>query len=117
LFQRIGILYGSGNGSTTFNIPNFQGLFLRGSQSANYITLSGSNGLPSGFINSRVGAHLHTIDNITIQGGPQFFNSGGGYVPNNTPGSTETSDSSIGGAETRHKNINVIYYLVALANI
>jgi microcystin-dependent protein len=117
LFQRIGTLYGSGNGSTTFNIPNFQGLFLRGSQSANYITLSGSAGLPSGFINSRVGAHMHTINNITIQGNPPVFNSGGGYVASNTPSSTDTSDSNIGGVETRHRNVNVIYYLVALANI
>ncbi|WP_320707168.1 phage tail protein [Enterobacter cloacae] len=30
LFSRIGTLYGSGNGSTTFNLPDGRGVFLRG---------------------------------------------------------------------------------------
>lgn len=30
LFTRIGTMYGSGDGSTTFNLPNFQGKFRRG---------------------------------------------------------------------------------------
>lgn len=30
LFSRIGTLYGSGNGSTTFNLPDARGVFLRG---------------------------------------------------------------------------------------
>ena len=39
LFAVIGIIYGSGDGSTTFKIPDYRGAFLRG---------SGTNGL-SGF--------------------------------------------------------------------
>jgi microcystin-dependent protein len=30
LFAAIGTIYGSGNNSTTFNVPNLQGLFVRG---------------------------------------------------------------------------------------
>ena len=30
LFSRIGTLYGSGNGSTTFNLPDMRGEFIRG---------------------------------------------------------------------------------------
>jgi hypothetical protein len=33
LFNRIGTTYGVGNGSTTFNVPNFKGAFLRGASS------------------------------------------------------------------------------------
>lgn len=33
LFAAIGTTYGSGNGSTTFNLPNAQGVFLRGAGS------------------------------------------------------------------------------------
>lgn len=33
LFTAIGTTYGAGDGSTTFNVPNFQGCFLRGSGS------------------------------------------------------------------------------------
>jgi microcystin-dependent protein len=33
LFAAIGTTYGAGNGSTTFNVPNFKGAFLRGRES------------------------------------------------------------------------------------
>lgn len=31
LFAKIGVSYGAGNGSTTFNLPNFEGMVLKGS--------------------------------------------------------------------------------------
>lgn len=34
LFSRIGVLYGSGDGSTTFNLPDFRNEFRRGASSA-----------------------------------------------------------------------------------
>lgn len=33
LFNRLGTTYGPGNGSTTFNLPNYKGAFLRGASS------------------------------------------------------------------------------------
>jgi microcystin-dependent protein len=33
LFQAIGTIWGAGDGSTTFNLPNYQGIFLRGAGS------------------------------------------------------------------------------------
>jgi phage-related tail fiber protein len=33
LYSKVGIQYGSGDGSTTFNLPDLRGLFLRGFQS------------------------------------------------------------------------------------
>jgi len=109
LFNRIGTLYGSGNGSTTFNVPNYLGLFLRGSSASNYITISGRV-QPSGYILDRVAAHVHKF-------GPVFdeysgTNSGNGGRLNLEPTSTDSSASSIGGTETRPKNISAIYLLV-----
>lgn len=40
LFAAIGTTYGAGNGSTTFNVPNFKGAFLRGREDQ---TVSGVN--------------------------------------------------------------------------
>jgi len=39
LFTSIGVTFGSGNGSTTFNVPNFKGAFLRGADTQ---TVSGT---------------------------------------------------------------------------
>lgn len=109
LFNRIGTLYGSGNGSTTFNVPNYLGLFLRGSSASDYITISGRV-QPSGYILDRVAAHVHTF-------GPVFDefsgnSSGPGSRLGMQPTSTNSSASSIGGIETRPKNISAIYLLV-----
>ena len=44
LFAAIGITYGPGNGSTTFNLPDFRGVFLRGyGQNATIKTAAGAN--------------------------------------------------------------------------
>ena len=109
LFNRIGTLYGSGNGSTTFNVPNYLGLFLRGSSNSNYITISGRV-QPSGYILDRVAAHVHTFGPVYDEYSGD--NSGNGGRLNMDPTSTDTSISSIGGLETRPKNINAIYLLV-----
>jgi microcystin-dependent protein len=110
LFNRIGTLYGSGDGSTTFNLPDVAGLFLRGSASSDYITLSGSQVTSSGYISDQVAKHVHTRDNVYYHVG----NAGGfGGAVNLTPGTTPSSTPNIGGAETRPQNVNVAYYLVA----
>jgi microcystin-dependent protein len=109
LFNRIGTLYGSGNGSTTFNVPNYLGLFLRGSSNSNYITISGKVG-PSGYILDRVAAHVHKFGPVYTEFAGD--NSGNGSRLNLDPTSTDSSTSSIGGVETRPKNISAIYLLV-----
>lgn len=114
LFNRIGTLYGSGDGSTTFNVPDTAGLFLRGSASSDYITLSGSNVSPSGYIRDQVARHVHSRANVYYHIG-----SAGGFggAINLSPSTTPSSTSNIGGQETRPQNINVVYYLVAEGSI
>lgn len=110
LFNRIGTLYGSGNGSTTFNLPDVAGLFLRGSASSDYITLSGSRVNSSGYIRDQVARHVHTRTDVYYHTGST---GGFGGVTALSPTSTPSSTSSVGGAETRPQNITVVYYLVA----
>lgn len=44
LFSAIGTIYGAGNGSTTFNLPDFRGKFLRGYQSGTSAELGTAQG-------------------------------------------------------------------------
>ena len=55
LFLAIGTLYGAGDGSTTFNLPDFRGKFLRGYQSGltEAIGTEQGEGLPIGMLYGR----------------------------------------------------------------
>jgi microcystin-dependent protein len=61
LFAVIGILYGPGDGSTTFNLPNYQGRFLVGAGSNGTISFSfaASGGVVGGTID--LSAHVHAM--------------------------------------------------------
>lgn len=47
LFQVIGIMFGEGNGSTTFNLPNAQGVFLQGKSEDESLGTIKEAGLPN----------------------------------------------------------------------
>ena len=115
LFRRIGVLYGAGDGSTTFNVPDLTGLFIRGASSSNYITVSGTDVSISGYLRDALGKHVHTRTNVyyTPNGSSQELYS----LQHEQAGTTPSSLSNIGGAETRHRNISVLYYLVAEGSI
>lgn len=109
LFAAISTLYGAGDGSTTFNLPDLRGYFVRGAG-------TNSDGAASGTFAGKqadmVGPHTHTVG-VAIQvdvypsgyaaGNRDFtFNAAGAgefdvVVPNNS------------GTETRPKNIAMIY--------
>ena len=60
LFAAIGTTYGTGNGSTTFNLPDLRGIFVRGinSQTISGVTYSGGTlGTKQG---DSVGPHTHS---------------------------------------------------------
>lgn len=71
LFSKIGITYGAGDGSTTFNLPDLRGEFIRGWDNGRGIdagrvlgsSQTNATALPtSSFIVSTAGVHTHTVD-------------------------------------------------------
>jgi microcystin-dependent protein len=89
LFKIIGTTFGTGNNTTTFNLPNYQGAFLRG---------TGTNGNYSGPAantsqNHATQTHSHTSTSTVTDPGhnhtqysvnDDYNNTGGGY-PGTTP--------------------------------
>jgi microcystin-dependent protein len=115
LFGAIATNYGIGDGSTTFNLPDFRGIFPRGVDSgAGNDPDSGSrspvNGGNSGdnvgsFQSDIFTAHSHTFLSGSTSGGavisPQMSSNA----------STHPSTSVVGGAETRPKNLYVTFII------
>lgn len=108
LFSAIGTAFGSGDGSTTFNVPDMRGFFMRGvSGGSGHDPDAGSRTAlnPGGNTGDNVGSyqadeftsHSHTITSGTAAGG-------GGQSGLSGPPSANTG--STGGNETRPKNVN-----------
>lgn len=120
LFTAIGTTYGSGDGSTTFNLPNAQGVFLRGagSQTISSVSYSATQGTTQG---DQMQGHAHTFY-WGNSGSGSVVNSGslynGSSQANSDPGSISgpLSDGTNGtprtGTETRPANIAVNYCIV-----
>lgn len=131
LFAAIGTTWGSGDGSTTFNVPDLRGAFLRGSgtsaldpssprsvgsfQAEAYASHTHSNSLSDP-------GHTHTVFGDT-QGGFATGTSGtitriATFTPSDRTGTTSSqttgvsiSNASSGGAETRPDNYAVLYII------
>ena len=96
LFSAVGTTWGAGDGSSTFNLPDFRGEFRRG--------WDHGRGVDSGraFASSQADelkAHAHTtgiVGAITVQLGPAY------------PVVTSGNTGSTGGSETRPRNIAVL---------
>lgn len=106
LFNLLNIAYGSGNGSTTFNVPDFRGLFPRGKDDGRGIDPNRSLG---SFQDMSIQSHSHfiSIQNETLAGG-------GSVLPCNRPGGIQVNTNAVGGTETRPKNI-AIHFLIKYA--
>ena len=116
LFAAIGTTYGTGNGSTTFNLPDLRGIFVRGagSQTISGITYSGTLGTKQG---DALQGHRHnmqtnirsidiTSSNFSLGGTPAAALSTSGVgdpVTDSTNGTPRTA------SETRPANIALLY--------
>jgi len=112
LFAAVGTSFGSGDGSTTFNVPDLRGQFVRGwdhsaSQDPNAasrvaLISGGATGDNIGSYQAdELKSHFHTVQH------PQTYGLGAGPYPYGAGGSENTS--STGGSETRPENVYLMY--------
>lgn len=109
LFSRIGRIYGEGDGSTTFNLPDMRGEFVRGFDSGRGI----DPGRLFGTLQTQsIQAHTHRVQawkqaNFDPTGGPYAVGADSG-----AGGSQQEDDlttKSTGASETRPRNIALLY--------
>lgn len=96
LFTAIGTTWGSGDGSSTFNVPDLRGAFLRGTGS--HGTSNMANG--SAFAGQAVGSFENDQMQNHAHRGVYNYNSSIGTAQNQSP-----STASNGSLNTNHSNI------------
>ena len=124
LFTAIGTTYGAGNGSTTFNLPNFQGMFLRGQGTQ---TLGGvaytSGATIATFQADALQDHVHSGQSgsyLASTNGSVSAAYGWNAIASQRPNSNTFSNTGTVNAsyrsstETRPANYGVYYYIKCL---
>lgn len=105
LFARIGTVFGTGDGSTTFNLPELRGEFVRGWDDSRGIDAARVFGSAQA---SDVEAHTHALNGGT--GVSPYGNvggtSGGGHLSPAAAAVTATDPST--GVETRPRNVALL---------
>lgn len=100
LFAAIATTYGVGDGSTTFNVPDLRGYFVRGTGTNSDGTVSGTFGAKQA---DELKSHTHTYTFKSTTGGSSV-----GGDPNSITNTTVNTGAT-GGTETRPKNIAMFY--------
>lgn len=118
LFAAIGTTYGVGDGPTTFNLPNAQGVFLRGagSQTISSTSYTGTRGTTQ---RDQIQGHGHVATKNTAGGAgnrPVGESSGTGIETNfvymvREPTSDGTNGTPRTGTQTHPANISVNYII------
>jgi len=114
LFTVIGTASGAGDGSTTFNLPDLRGVFLRGVDGGRGLDLDGVNRTVGSYQADMFASHSHPAHNT--QAGTGFVEGTGSPAFQITSGqglgfNTYTSSTAVGGTETRSKNVDVNYII------
>lgn len=101
LFSAIGTTFGTGDGSTTFNLPDLRGEFVRGWDDGRGVDSGRTFGTSQ---SDELASHSHIVSWTAAEGG-----SGAGSRVENHPSTYQRSTSSTGGDETRPRNIALLY--------
>lgn len=98
LFATIGTTFGNGNGSTTFNLPDLRGEFVRGWDNGRGVDNNRNFGSSQ---SDQIKKHSHSLPSRSNAGG------GDGFVEDaNGTGTARTAETGeTGGKETRPRNI------------
>jgi len=114
LFSAIGTSWGSGDGSTTFNVPDLANMFLRGS-GASAVGVYEADDFKSHTHSVTDPGHTHSInfqeDDRTAGTGAYAFQSSNTVVKTTESATTGITVSSTGGSETRPVNKRVLYII------
>jgi len=119
LYGVIGTWHGQGDGSTTFNVPDYRGRFLRGVDgsagndpdvsSRVAMATGGNTGNKVGTVQAdQLAAHQHTFPITNNTAGAQNTSAAGNKAP---PGDGNLGTGTSGGSETRPKNASVNYVI------
>lgn len=108
LFALISTAYGTGDGSSTFNLPDYRGVFLRGKDNGKGYDAGRGMGTPQ---DDDLKAHTHTFDTRTIDSITGQANNATGAV--STGAVSVRVTNSAGGTETRPKNVSVVFCIKA----
>lgn len=113
LFALIGTTYGVGDGGTTFNLPDYRGMFFRGWNNSrtdsfkdpDVASRAAGDAVGSTQLNENK-SHLHTVPNVPNSGGATgVYDVGSGTA-------TGTFNTGLsGGSESRPNNIYVMYVI------
>lgn len=97
LFAAIGTTFGVGDGSTTFNLPDLRGEFIRGWADGRAVDTGRSLGSAQA---DEFKSHTHTVNGTATSGVLGGFPSGSG--------GTTVQSGSTGGTETRPRNVALL---------
>ena len=108
LFSSIGTTYGTGDGSTTFNLPDYRGYFLRGQDDGRALDPDAATRTGGDAVGSTQTDEFksHTHDQ---QRGAAAWPTNSGAVKSDATSIVQTPTSATGGNETRPVNISVRY--------
>jgi microcystin-dependent protein len=109
LFAAIGTTFGAGNGSTTFNLPDLRGEFLRGWDDSRGVDTGRALGTSQGHqLQDHNHAHGILTQSAMAGGNQQYVVSSAGAAQNTTGISNSGSNPANYGTETRPRNIALL---------
>lgn len=103
LFTAVGTVHGVGDGSTTFNLPDLRGEFVRGWDNGRGIDASRDLGSSQA---QSIEAHTHSLPVRTNANTGTYLEDA-----DSSSGSQSVNTGSYGGAETRPRNVALMYII------
>jgi microcystin-dependent protein len=108
LFARIGTTFGAGNGSTTFNLPDLRGEFVRGWDDGRGVDTGRAFGSAQSASVDSSGVQLREAANNYLPGG-NVTGDALAYFGNADVATYGTAATYFGGTETRPRNVALLY--------